>query len=160
VAEPLGSGEADAETTLVEEGIIVCLGQRGMELDLRRELVRDRWEREDRRIIDDVEFGEVSVEALVPTLDRHVGLDDGPRITPEVLARRDNRLRVVLPLGHDLVDRGPPYVANLGGEFGEDLLCLMCLDPDLIHQAGIRSPRCVGPLGIGDPNGFSAIGHE
>ena len=159
VSEPLGGRHADTESALLKQFVIVLLRHDlGVELDLALEHLRQRGQRDGLGHVDDVKLGKSAIHLRVPLSHAEIGLDDGLRIAPDVLAHGHDGLVVVLLLRLNLVNGGPADIASLDTPgLREERLSLVRLDPDLIHQLTIRLPGLVGPLGVRNPDVLGGV---
>ena len=103
-----------------------------------------------------MKFRQLRKDFRLLLLETHIRLNDRTRITPDVLASRNNCLGKVLDFRHSLINGGP---ASIELVTFQQLHPFLCLDPHFIDHRQIRLPRLVGPFRIGNPNVLGSI-HE
>ena len=93
-------------------------------------------------------------------MDAHIRLEQGARVSVNVLSDRDDSLKVVLfhlCVPH-LVNRRPPDIANKSlCDSRKRFLHLLRLHPNFVDHVKIRLPRLVGPLYVRNPNVLTGV---
>ena len=153
MAESLGSRGENHETTLVQKSIVFLKRKNaGLHLHLGRNHRRNGILTHDTWILHNVKLRKLFLTIGRLLLNPHLGLKNRTRMTPRILADRNQRLMLIAEFGRNLINACPTDLLDRTSPAGKEILGFVCLDPNLIQMGGQRLPVPLRPFRIGDPN--------